>query len=103
MHLTQRNRILAALLIIALIATSFYTTFSKPKLFTSLGQYQTQKLKWQSCYNDFTCATLRVPIDYTNLALGQFQLSLLRASATKPKERIGTLVVNPGGPGASGV
>jgi len=103
MHLTQRNRILAALLIIALIATSFYTTFSKPKLFTSLGQYQTQKLKWQSCYNDFTCATLRVPIDYTNLELGQFQLSLLRASATKPKERIGTLVVNPGGPGASGV
>jgi len=103
MHSLQRKKLLTSLVIIALAASSIYLAYGKQKPFTTLSQYQNQKLDWRQCYNDFTCATLRVPIDYSNLLLGQFRLSLLRASATQPNVRIGTLVVNPGGPGASGV
>jgi pimeloyl-ACP methyl ester carboxylesterase len=103
MQSIQRKKLLTVFLVITLAATSIYITYGKQKPFTTLSQYQSQKLDWRKCYNDFSCATLRVPIDYSNLQLGQFRLSLLRASATQPKKHLGTLVVNPGGPGASGV
>ena len=73
------------------------------KSFTSIAQYQKQSLKWDKCFETFTCSYLKVPIDYTNLKLGQFKISLIKYQATKPKERLGSIVVNPGGPGASGV
>ena len=34
---------------------------------------------------------------------GYLNLSIIRAPATDPKSRVGSLVINPGGPGASGV
>ena len=47
-------------------------------------------------------ATLDVPIDYTDPSKGTIALHLARHLAEKPKERIGTLLVNPGGPGFGG-
>ncbi len=47
------------------------------------------------------CTTVPVPIDYDNPAAGQAQLAVIRIPATGP--RIGALLVNPGGPGASAV
>ena len=58
---------------------------------------------WQSCDDGLDCATLTVPLDYTNPASGSVELALVRRQATEPAERIGPLVVNPGGPGGSGV
>jgi len=81
-------------------------TFSAPKiedLPTSLAQYERQSLDWSSCYDNFDCSYLQVPIDYENLALGRFKLRVLRHAAIEQKNRIGSLVLNPGGPGASGV
>ena len=70
--------------------------------FEYLADFQSQKLNWQQCYNNFECSALRVPIDYSNLKLGIFKLALLRYKAIDQKDRLGSLVVNPGGPGASG-
>lgn len=70
---------------------------------TSLAQYQSQKLSWSSCYRNFECTYLEVPVDYTNLKVGSFKLHVLRLKATHQKGKIGSLVINPGGPGASGV
>jgi pimeloyl-ACP methyl ester carboxylesterase len=47
------------------------------------------------------CGTVAVPVDYANPAGAQVQLAVIRIPATGP--RIGALLVNPGGPGASAV
>ena len=60
-------------------------------------------LKWNSCHGYFECATLKVPIDYTDASLGQFDIAVVRYRDTNQHDRIGSLVVNPGGPGVSGV
>jgi pimeloyl-ACP methyl ester carboxylesterase len=59
-------------------------------------------LSWLPCAG-FECARLAVPIDYTNAARGDFSLALIRQPARNQAARIGALVVNPGGPGGSGV
>jgi pimeloyl-ACP methyl ester carboxylesterase len=46
--------------------------------------------------------TFTVPIDYTDPSKGNFDLNIARHLAMKPKERIGSLLVNPGGPGFGG-
>ena len=49
------------------------------------------------------CGTLSVPLDYANPAGGTIDLALIKVAATQPKKRLGSLVFNFGGPGASGV
>jgi pimeloyl-ACP methyl ester carboxylesterase len=70
---------------------------------SSLIEYQTQELEWRDCYGNFQCSNLLVPIDYQDLSVGVFSLALLRYQALDQDRRIGSLVVNPGGPGASGL
>jgi pimeloyl-ACP methyl ester carboxylesterase len=52
----------------------------------------------------YDCATLPVPQDWDEPDSGEtFDISLVRISRADPEQRIGSLLVNPGGPGASGV
>ncbi|MDP1720735.1 MAG: alpha/beta hydrolase [Candidatus Nanopelagicaceae bacterium] len=102
-RISQRKRNIS---ILAVIVFVFMGTFTAPKiedLPTTLAQYERQSLDWSSCYDNFDCSYLQVPIDYKDLALGRFKLRLLRHGAIEQKGRIGSLVLNPGGPGASGV
>ncbi|KAL7411374.1 TAP-like protein-domain-containing protein [Mrakia frigida] len=60
---------------------------------------------WQPCLDhpDFLCGTLDVPTDYFNTSYGTTTLALSKAPFTShPSKRIGTLFLNPGGPGGSG-
>ncbi|MCU1346665.1 MAG: hypothetical protein JWL70_2931 [Acidimicrobiia bacterium] len=59
-------------------------------------------LKWTKCNTTFQCALLSVPIDYANPSGQHINVSLIRHLAPAGR-RIGSLLVNPGGPGASGV
>ena len=70
---------------------------------TTLAGYYAQKLRWQSCDKVFQCARLLVPFDYRRPAWRRFSLPVIRLPATDPGQRIGSLVVNPGGPGGSGI
>jgi pimeloyl-ACP methyl ester carboxylesterase len=70
---------------------------------TTLAGYYAQKLHWQACHQGFQCARLLVPFDYRRPAWRRFSLPVIRLAATDPAQRIGSLVVNPGGPGGSGV
>ena len=67
-----------------------------------LEPYYSQQLRWPACGGDFECTTLRVPRDYGNPSGGDFDLEVIRLPA-EGADRIGALVVNPGGPGGSGV
>ncbi|MFF4816270.1 alpha/beta hydrolase [Kitasatospora sp. NPDC001309] len=69
----------------------------------ALGTFYGQKPTWNAC-GDLECATLTVPMDYAHPEDGRtFVLPLARARAKDPGARIGSLLVNPGGPGGSGV
>ena len=69
----------------------------------TLAGYDSQKLRWRPCYHGFQCARLLVPFDYQRPGWRRFSLPVIRLAATSPRTGIGSLVVNPGGPGASGV
>jgi pimeloyl-ACP methyl ester carboxylesterase len=84
------------------LISAFTHIQSRPDTPGSLGTYYAQELQWQSCYEDYECADLLVPIDYRNLKTGTFNISVLK-HATTNKKKLGSLIVNPGGPGGSGV
>jgi pimeloyl-ACP methyl ester carboxylesterase len=70
----------------------------------TLTQYYAQHLDWEACDNGFQCARLVVPFDYAHPDSGKrFSLPVVKLAATDPARRVGALVVNPGGPGGSGV
>ena len=58
---------------------------------------------WMPCRDGFQCATVQVPLDYDRPAGTKISLSLIRLPAGSPRQRIGSLFINPGGPGGSGV
>ena len=66
---------------------------------------QPQAIAWSPCVEDPTaqCGTLRVPVDWSRPRGEKIDLALARRPATDPAARIGSLVINPGGPGGSGV
>ena len=51
----------------------------------------------------FQCGTLQVPLDYDQPNGTTISLAVVRLPATDPAHRIGSLFLNPGGPGGSGV
>jgi pimeloyl-ACP methyl ester carboxylesterase len=67
-----------------------------------LTAFYSQALSWQPCRGDFECATLTVPVDYAAPGGQTFDLALLKDPADDIDDRVGSLVVNPGGPGAPG-
>lgn len=64
---------------------------------------QTPVLSWQDCQDGFQCSTAKVPLDHDQPSGAKIDLALIRLPATDPAKRIGSLFVNFGGPGASGV
>ncbi len=63
---------------------------------------KTPKLNWYSCYGYAKCATVKVPLDYDKPKGKKVELALLKVPAKNQKTKIGSLFVNPGGPGGSG-
>ncbi len=66
----------------------------------ALATYYEQEIHWESCNNDVQCATIQVPLDYANPEDQNIDLALNRRvseSATRD------LLINPGGPGISGM
>jgi len=59
-------------------------------------------VQWAPC-GALLCGTVAVPLDYAQPQLGTLEISLEMHPATDPAERIGSLVINPGGPGGSGI
>lgn len=69
-----------------------------------LSSYYTQKLSWRDCgVEGFACTTMKAPKDYDKPDGGDIELAVSRKKATGPGERIGSLLVNPGGPGGSAI
>jgi pimeloyl-ACP methyl ester carboxylesterase len=65
----------------------------------ALEPYYTQVLSWDQC-GEFLCATATAPLDWEDPAAEEIELALIRQPAKQ--EKVGSLLINPGGPGASG-
>jgi pimeloyl-ACP methyl ester carboxylesterase len=70
----------------------------------------TAAISWQDCptskdYDNtgWQCGTVEVPLRYDQPSAGTIKLALTRHPATDGATRIGSLFVNPGGPGGSGI
>ncbi|TDT35094.1 tripeptidyl-peptidase B [Streptomyces sp. BK208] len=71
---------------------------------SELAPYYEQKLSWRDCgVPGFQCATLKAPLDYAKPTDGDVRLAVARKKATGPGKRLGSLLVNPGGPGGSAI
>jgi pimeloyl-ACP methyl ester carboxylesterase len=78
-------------------------TSPAPQAATPSGGRPSPKLDWEGCGVDTECARLTVPLDYENRDNGKtMKIALLRVRASDPERRIGSLLMNPGGPGAPG-
>jgi pimeloyl-ACP methyl ester carboxylesterase len=65
-------------------------------------------IDWQPCPDaapevTVECATIEVPLDYDRPWGEQIEIGLARRQALNPDEKIGTILMDPGGPGGSGV
>jgi pimeloyl-ACP methyl ester carboxylesterase len=61
--------------------------------------FDQQQITWVNCESGFECASVAVPLDHLNPNDQLFEISLIRKAGT---ENLTPLLVNPGGPGASG-
>ena len=68
-----------------------------------LARFYEQPVRWSGCRSGLECAEIEVPLDYAAPDGEVITLSLLKDPADDDGRRVGSLVVNPGGPGGSGV
>ncbi|MEC5183038.1 MULTISPECIES: alpha/beta hydrolase [Cryobacterium] len=112
--MTQRTRVfttMAAAVAVTLGLTGCVTWFmpqpapstSTPtgeKVDAPLDPFYSQVLQWSDCDNGMQCSTVSAPLDWEDPAAGSVDLALVRQPATG--DRLGSLLLNPGGPGGSG-
>ena len=60
-------------------------------------------IAWKDCGGAFQCGTLQVPLDYDHPEARTISLALVRVRAKDSAQRIGSVLLNPGGPGESGI
>jgi pimeloyl-ACP methyl ester carboxylesterase len=109
---------LSALLMATLAACGGGNSSPAPVPPDPMASFTQQKLDWKPCDptligegdNAITafgervkCTLMRAPLDYTNPALGELQVALLKVDAEQPEQRLGAILVNPGGPGGDGL
>jgi len=103
---------------VAMAACTPKSSWEQSTIPEGLDVYYTQKVEWISCADDdgfstgvpkidelneldtLECAWMTVPMDYANPSGETIEIALGRSVAKKSK---GSVVVNPGGPGSSGV
>ena len=74
-----------------------------PATSPALAEFYQQEPSWKACTAGFQCAKVKVPLDYADPEGPTMRLALTRLKASGTGKRIGSLLVNPGGPGGSGL
>ncbi len=70
---------------------------------SSTTQPPVTPISWSPCNGDLQCGTLLVPLDYADPTGPMISIAVARHLAEDPAARIGSLVIDPGGPGVSGI
>ncbi|MBS2962788.1 alpha/beta fold hydrolase [Actinocrinis puniceicyclus] len=70
---------------------------------SELINYYKQTISWSNCGGGFQCGSINVPLDYSRPNGTTIRIAIVRKPAADETHRIGSLLVNPGGPGGSGI
>jgi pimeloyl-ACP methyl ester carboxylesterase len=70
---------------------------------SDLLSFYTQQVSWSDCGSGFQCASVSVPMNYADPQERTLKLAVIRQLATDQSQLDGSLLVNPGGPGGSGI
>jgi len=68
----------------------------------STSAFATPSISWDSCGTGLECGYIEVPINYDDVNSDTTALYIVKHAATDAGARIGSLLVNPGGPGFGG-
>jgi pimeloyl-ACP methyl ester carboxylesterase len=99
-----RTRLVGAALAAVLVSTLLSgAATAAPTLPSGVDGATVPTLQWHDCGDGFECTTAQVPLDYDQPQGRSIQLALLRLPATDRQHRIGSLFINPGGPGSAAV
>jgi pimeloyl-ACP methyl ester carboxylesterase len=85
----------------ALSPISVPTTVATPDVTDDLKQFYTQTVEWQSCGTRILCGSVLVPTNWDDPSAGSLSLAVAYRAADIAKP-LGSIIFNPGGPGASG-
>ncbi|MGZ4625971.1 MAG: alpha/beta fold hydrolase, partial [Kineosporiaceae bacterium] len=66
----------------------------------ALARFYGQRIAWAGCGGGLECGKVTVPVDWAHPDAATLQLAVLRRPATG--QRLGSLLINPGGPGVAG-
>ncbi len=102
-----RSRVvgLSTLVGMLLLATGIATSAAAaaPQGSSPLAGLANDRIDWKSCGEQLECAEVQVPLDWDKPGARKIKLAVIRHLASRPDERIGSMFINPGGPGGSGV
>jgi len=99
--MTKKKFLSLLVIIVVLLSFPIYSNLSNSPKNWTLKEFQNQELKWRNCYRNFECSTLLAPVNYDKNTGDVFHLKVIRFKATDQRQKLGALIVNPGGPGAS--
>lgn len=68
-----------------------------------LDSFYSQEVDWEACDTGYDCAAITVPMNYADPAGETIQIAVKRLNSTGDAPAVGTMFVNPGGPGGSGI
>ena len=70
---------------------------------TASPDFVPEPVSFHDCGRNLRCATVKVPLDHANPTGPTIDVAINEVPAREPAQRIGVLLVNPGGPGGSGL
>lgn len=83
--------------------TSSLERGAEPATDPVFSRFYAQEPAWRDCGERLECASVTVPVDWEEPDGATLDLAVIRRLAEDADSRIGSLLVNPGGPGVSGV
>jgi pimeloyl-ACP methyl ester carboxylesterase len=73
-----------------------------PATDAKFAAFYRQQVGWSACDDGFECARVKVPLDWAKPGGATIELAVVKLPA-EGSRKLGSLLVNPGGPGASGI
>ncbi|CZR62825.1 uncharacterized protein PAC_12722 [Phialocephala subalpina] len=101
----MKKHVLAILAGLGLLSFTFASPLQSRNNGTMVYSYNDVKpstvLSWTPCWNNFTCTMFEVPLDYTDPSIGSMGVAFIKKASLNATAE--DLIINPGGPGGSGV